>query len=166
MKTTSAIWRLCLNVYNNTRNAHFFQPSVSRPQSRFRRHTRSIVRAPEPRNIQELRSFLGLLNYYGKFIPNLSTLIHPLNSLLQKSKRWNWTADCKQAFNQAKQALSSSTVLVHYDPLRLAGDGSAYSIGAVILHILPDGSERPIAFASRALSDSERNYARLDLSLA
>ena len=125
----------------------------------------AIVRAPEPRNIQELRSFLGLLNYYGKFIPNLSTLIHPLNSLLQKSKKWIWTSDCKQAFEQAKEALSSSRVLIHYDPslpLRLAGDASAYGIGAVISHILPDGSEKPIAFASRALSGSEKNYAQLE----
>ena len=125
----------------------------------------AIVRAPKPRNIQELRLFLGVLNYYGKFIPNLSTLVHPLNSLLQKSKRWVWTSHCKQTFEQAKAALSSSTALIHYDPslpLRLAGDASAYGIGAVISHILPDGSEKPIAFASQALSGSEKNYAQLE----
>ena len=115
----------------------------------------AIISTPEPRDVQELQSFLGLLNYYGKFIPNLSTLVHPLNSLLQRSRCWNWTVECKQAFHQAKQALSSSKVLAHYDPslpLHLAGDASAYSIGAVISHTLPDGPERRIAFASRSIS--------------
>ena len=129
----------------------------------------AVVNAPEPRNIQELRSFLGLLNYYGKFLPNLSSVVHPLNSLLQKSKQWKWSKACAQAFQQAKEALSSASVL--YDPtlpLTLAGDASVYGIGAVISHVLPDGSEKPIAFASRSLSSSERNYAQIekeDLSL-
>ena len=125
----------------------------------------AIVSAPEPRDLQELRSFLGLLNYYGKFLPNLSTLVHPLNSLLQPSKKWKWSTECAQAFRQAKEALSSASVLVHYDPtlpLTLAGDASAYGIGAVISHVLPDGSEKPIAFASRTLTPSERNYAQIE----
>ena len=125
----------------------------------------AIVHAPEPRNIQELRSFLGLLNYYGKFIPNLATIIHPLNNLLQHNCKWQWTSECSEAFQEAKKALTTSQVLVHYDPtlpLSLAGDASAYGIGAVISHTLPDGSERPIAFASRTLSSSERNYAQLE----
>ena len=125
----------------------------------------AIVSAPEPRNIQELRSFLGLLNYYGKFVPNLSTIVHPLNSLLQHAKKWKWSPECAQAFTEAKQALSSASVLVHYDPslpLTLAGDASAYGIGAVISHRLPDGTEKPIAFASRSLSTSERNYAQIE----
>ena len=125
----------------------------------------AIVQAPQPRNLQELRSFLGLLNYYGKFIPNLASLLHPLNSLLQHDQPWRWTPDCEEAFQQAKQALTSSNVLVHYDPalpLTLAGDASAYGIGAVISHTMPDGTERPIAFASRTLTSSERNYAQLE----
>ena len=104
----------------------------------------AIVQAPESRNIQELRSFLGLLNYYGKFIPNLATIIHPLNNLLQHNCKWQWTSECSEAFQEAKKALTTSQVLVHYDPtlpLSLAGDASAYGIGAVISHTLPDGSE-------------------------
>ena len=76
----------------------------------------AIVHAPDPCNVQELRSFLGLLNYYGKFIPNLSSLLHPLNSLLQHLRKCDWNAECQEAFNQAKLALSSSTILVHCDP--------------------------------------------------
>ena len=125
----------------------------------------AIVQAPAPKNVQELRSFLGLLNYYGKFIPNLASLMQPLNNLLQHNRKWKWTTACNKAFEQAKEELSSSRVLVHYDPalpLTLAGDASAYGIGAVISHTMPDGTERPIAFASRSLSPSERNYAQLE----
>ena len=125
----------------------------------------AILKAPSLRNVQELRSFLGLVNYYGKFIPNLSTVLHPLNDLLRQNVRWKWTAACEQAFAAAKQGLASSKVLTHYDPalpLKMAGDASAYGVGAVISHIMPDGTERPIAFASRTLSTSERNYAQVE----
>ena len=109
---------------------------------------------------------MGLLHYYGKFIPNLATLLHPLNKLLKKGIAWKWSKNCANAFKQAKKQLSSTTVLAHYDtklPLRLVGDASSYGIGAVISHILPDGSERPISYASRTLSTSEHNYATLSL---
>lgn len=125
----------------------------------------AIVQAPTPKNVQELRSFLGLLNYYGKFIPNLASLIQPLNNLLQRNQKWKWTTASNKAFEQAKDELSSSRVLVHYDPalpLTLAGDASAYGIGAVISHTMPGGTEHPIAFASRSLSSSECNYAQLE----
>ena len=125
----------------------------------------AILRAPDPENVQQLRSFLGLLNYYGKFIPNLAGMVHPLNQLLQKDAKWIWTPDCAEAFSAAKQALNSSKVLAHYDPslpITLAGDASAYGIGSVISHILPDGSEKPIAFASQTLSSSEKNYCQLE----
>ena len=125
----------------------------------------AIVDAPALKNVPELRSFLGLLNYYGKFIANLAMMLHPLNSLLQQDRKWEWTSECSQAFQQAKEALSSSHVLVNYGPalpITLAGDASAYGIGAVISHTLPDGSERPIALASRTLTTSERNYAQIE----
>ena len=125
----------------------------------------AVVNAPEPRNVQQLRSFLGLVNYYRKFLPNLSTVLRPLNSLLQKSTSWSWTVDCKRAFNKVKSCVVECTVLGHYNPdlpLRLAADASAYGIGAVISHVMPNGEERPIAFASRTLQPSECNYAQLE----
>ena len=61
----------------------------------------AIVSVTEPRNILELCSFLGLLNYYGKFTPNLSTTVHPLNSLLQHKMKREWTRTCSHAFSEA-----------------------------------------------------------------
>ena len=125
----------------------------------------AIERAPMPQNVQQLRSFLGLLNYYRKFLPNLATIIQPLNDLLQKNRKWSWSAECTQAVNTAKQLLTTSNLLTHYNPtlpLRLAADASQYGLGAVISHVLPSGEEKPIAFASRALTKSERNYSQID----
>ena len=125
----------------------------------------AILKAPDPENLQQLRSFLGLLNYYGKFIPNLASIVYPLNQLLQKDTKWSWTPACAQAFMAAKQALNSTKVLAYYDPslpITMAGYGSAYGIGSVISHVFPDGSEKPIAFASRTLSSSEKNYCQLE----
>ena len=111
----------------------------------------AIANAPTPTNIQEVHSFLGLLNYYGKFVHNLSTMVQPLNGLLQAGNSWSWTSECAQAFHLAKQQLTSVKVLTHYDPqlpINLAADASAYGVGAVIFHVFPDGSEKPIDYAS------------------
>ena len=100
-------------------------------------------------------------------------MIHSLNALLRQGVQWKWrqgvqwkwTQECAEAFRQAKQSLSSEPVLAHYNPqlpLRLAGDASCYGIGAVLSHQYPDGTERPIAYASRTLQPSERNYAQIE----
>lgn len=127
--------------------------------------SRCSTTCSSPQESEWVEIFLGLLHYYGKFIPNLATLNYTLNSLLKTSTTWNWSEQCEQAFKDTKDKLTSAAVLVHYDPqmpLHLAGDASAYSVGAVISHVYPDGSERPVAYASRTLSASERNYSQLE----
>ncbi len=76
----------------------------------------AIVKAPAPENVQQLRSFLGLISYYGKFIPNAATILHPLNRLLCKDAKWKWTQECHKSFELSKEKLTSSSVLTHYDP--------------------------------------------------
>lgn len=98
----------------------------------------ATVNAPTPVNVQQLRSFLGLINYYRKFIPNLLTLLHPLNALLQANKKWIWSSECAKAFQGAKNQITSASVLTHYDPnlpITLAADASAYGVGTVISHV-------------------------------
>ena len=126
---------------------------------------RAIKEAPPPSNVSQLRSFLGSVNYYSKFLPKLANTLAPLYSLLQKTKQWSWEAPQKAAFTEAKRQLSSQKLLVHFDPskeLLLSCDASPYGIGAVLSHLMPDGTEQPIAFASRSLSKAELNYAHLD----
>ena len=125
----------------------------------------AIVNAPHPENVGQLRSFLGLVNYYNRFLPNLATLLHPLHQLLEQGNKWQWTEECEQAFSKAKRLITSKQVLTHYDPalpVTLACDASPTGIGAVLSHIMPDGSERPVAFASRSLTKTERKYAQID----
>ena len=130
-----------------------------------REKVRAILDAPQPQNISQLRSFLGMLNHYGKFLPNLATLLRPLYDLLQSTKKWNWETLQDQAFSKAKELLSSSLLLTHYDPrkpLVLSCDASPYGVGAVLSHRMEDLSEQPIAYASRTLSPAELKYAQLD----
>ena len=125
---------------------------------------KAIKEAPTPRNVTELRSFLGMLAALTNFIPKLSTLAHPLYQLLG-NKPWNWTPACKQAFRDVKHALTSESVLAHCSPtlpMELSVDASPYGVGAVIMHVYPNGLRRPIAFASRTLNEHEKRYGQID----
>ncbi|GAA6089209.1 uncharacterized protein K02A2.6-like, partial [Tachysurus ichikawai] len=125
----------------------------------------AVLDAPHPQNVSQLRSYLGLVNYYHKFLPNLLTVLHPLNALLQTRTQWKWSDSCEQAFQKTKMLVTSDIVLTHFNPsipVRLACDASPYGIGAVLSHKFPDGTEKPIAFASRSLTAAERNYAQID----
>ena len=133
------------------------QPTKSKVQA--------VAEVPKPTNVAELRSFLGLVNYYGKFLPNLSSTAAPLYELLRKSTAWKWSDRQQTAFQKLKDCLQSANLLVHFDSRKeiiLACDASPYGVGAVLSHIMEDGSERPIAYASRSLTAAERKYAHLD----
>ena len=126
---------------------------------------KAIQDAPEPKNVTELKSYLGLLSYYSRFLPNMSSNLAPLNQLLHKQAEWVWEGKEKQAFQLSKQLLLSSQTLAHFDPkldIVLACDASAYGIGAVLSHRLSDGTERPVGFASRTLSTAEKKYSQIE----
>ncbi|UYV73682.1 hypothetical protein LAZ67_11000340, partial [Cordylochernes scorpioides] len=123
-----------------------------------------LQKAKSPTNVSELRSFLGLVNYYGKFIPNLPELLEPLHKLLKKNSYWKWTGECEEAISECKRRITSEKVLVPYDatlPLSLATDASQIGVGAVLSHVI-EGQEKPIMFASRTLSGAERNYSQIE----
>ena len=125
----------------------------------------AVCEAPSPKNVSELKSYLGLLTYYSKFLPNLATLLAPLYQLLQSGVQWKWSAEQDKAFKASKELLVSSQVLVHFDselPLVVACDASPYGLEAVLSHKYANGSERPIGYASRSLSSAERNYSQLE----
>ena len=124
----------------------------------------AILKAPRPTNALEVKSFSGLVGYYGRFIPNLSQIFAPLNSLQKKDARFVWTEDCEKAFNEIKREIASDRVLCHFDPkkkLVLASDASKDAIGAVLSHIDESG-EKPIAFISRTLTPTEKRYSQID----
>ncbi|EYB85899.1 hypothetical protein Y032_0289g1517 [Ancylostoma ceylanicum] len=125
----------------------------------------AIQRMPAPKDVAQLRSFLGLLSYYGKFVKEMHVLRAPLDALLKKNTKFEWTKTCDDSFNKAKQMLASDLLLAHFDPRQeivVAADASNYGIGAVILHRYPNGSEKAIAHASRSLLPAEKNYSQIE----
>ena len=126
---------------------------------------KAIKNAPQPKNVTELHSFLGILNYYSPFLPTLSEKMAPLYSLLQKTTRLSWDSQQQEAFSIAKDALQEDALLVHFDPskpLIVACDASQYGLGAVLSHKMDNGEERPVAFASRTLNPAEKKYSQLE----
>ena len=124
----------------------------------------AIKDAPKPQSVTELKSFLGMLTYYGKFLPNLSSVLHPLHELLKKDTPWRWGLEQK-SISASKDLLTETKFLAHFDhtqQLTLACDASAYGLGAVLAHKMPDGSDKPIGYISRPLTKSERNYSQLE----
>ena len=109
-------------------------------------------------------SFLWTVNYYGRF-NDLSTKLEPLNDLLKADKEWKWSEECSKCFLNVKEALKLVPALAHYDPnlpITVACDASLVGIAAVLSHRYPDGTERPIACASRTLTKTEDWYAQID----
>ncbi|XP_045477956.1 uncharacterized protein K02A2.6-like [Harmonia axyridis] len=128
----------------------------------------AILKVPYPQNVTQLKSFLGMVNYYNRFIPNASSLLKPLYKLLQKNSSWKFDTACVHSFETVKRVLGSETILVHFNSqqtVHLFVDASQYGLGAVIMHII-EGSFRPIAYASRTLSQSELKYSQIEKEAA
>ena len=124
--------------------------------------TALIDNYPVPKNLKEVRAFVSLLSYYRKFVKNFAQIAKPLTCLLEKNAKFLWTTDCQKSFDSLKATLSKKTQLTLPDfskPFILACDASALSIGAVLSQKGEDGTENPIAFASKVLSKTERNWS-------
>ena len=96
---------------------------------------RAIVEAPAPQDVSQLRALLGLINYYAKFVGQLSSTLAPLYKLLEKNTLWSWGQPQQRAFQLAKDKLTSASVLVHFDHQKkvvLSCDASPYGVGAVL----------------------------------
>jgi hypothetical protein len=115
---------------------------------------------PTPTSVKELQSFLGLSNYYRRFVVGYAEIARPLTKLLRKGAVFNWDGDCVEAFEKLKDALTHSPVLAYPDfdkPFIISTDASNFAIGAVLSQET-DGEEHPIAYASRQLNSAEINY--------
>ena len=124
----------------------------------------AIVEAPEPTNLKQLESYLGVFNFSRRFVPNASSILEPLNRLRRSGVPWAWGAEQREAFQTSKRHLLGSQVLVHFDPqlpISVVVDSSSYGLGAVLSHVI-DGQERPVCFASRSLLPAERNYPQVE----
>ena len=123
--------------------------------------TDAVRSFPVPRNQKELRSFLGLCNYYRKFVKGYSKITNPLTSLLCKDVAYKWTEECQSAFDKLKTALTTSPVLAYPDhskPFTLTTDASGSAIGYILGQADSNGKERVIAYGGRSLNKHERKY--------
>ena len=121
----------------------------------------AVQRAPPPRNVKQLRSFLGLCNYYARFCEGYAHLIVPLLPLLKKGESWKWTRVHQNAFEEIKSKFLY-TVMLHYPdflrPMYLQTDSSDYGLGAVLFQRDEAGHDQVVAFISRTLKGSELAY--------
>lgn len=122
---------------------------------------------PRPLSVREVRAFLGLGNYYRRFVKGYSQLVRPLTELTKKDHTFNWTEDCEEAFQRLKEVLMGPEIMAY--PLEegeffLDTDACDVSTGAVLSQ-MQGGRERVIAYASHTLNRAERNYCVTDREL-
>lgn len=124
-----------------------------------------IANIPYPNNVKELQSFLGVVNFYRRFVPEVSTLLNPLHKLLRTDSKFEWNSDCTAVVDKLKNFLLGENCLAHFNSnfkTKLTVDASPVGVGAVLSQIDELGNERPVEFASRTLTDTEKRYSQLD----
>jgi hypothetical protein len=123
---------------------------------------KAVSAFPEPKNLTQLRSFLGLVGYYRRFVEKFATISEPLIELTRKGTLFHWNNARQHAFEELKFQLSTAPILQYPDftkEFRLSTDASDYGVGAVLSQLDQEGRDKPIAFASRTLNSAEKNYA-------
>ena len=123
----------------------------------------AILDMPPPTDVKCLKRFLGMVNYLAKFLPLLSNMTEPLPRLEDKAVDWCWLAQHQKAFTTVKEYLAKVPVLKYYDvneEVTIQCDASETGLGAVLMQ-----KGQPIAFASRALTDTETRYAQIEKEL-
>ena len=124
----------------------------------------AVKNAREPQNASEVRSYLGLVNYSARFIPDLATVAAPLRELTKKNARFKWGSQEQSAFDELKKRLSSAETLGYYDknaPTTVIVDASPVGLGAILVQEQND-EYRVISYASRSLSQVERRYSQTE----
>ena len=124
---------------------------------------KSILDMPIPEDKKAVQRLLGMLNYVGKFVPKLSELTSPLRELLVKNKQWEWKQRHNIAFERIKEILLSKHCLSFFDvtkPVSIYVDASGSGLGAVLTQ-----NNKPIAYASRALTETQKRYAPIEQEL-
>lgn len=120
-----------------------------------------------PNTVEEMRSFLGLVGYIGRFIPDLATKTFPLRELIKAGAGFNWQEEHQRAFETLKSAVKNVTELAYFEPqrrTRVVADASPVALGAVLVQFKDDEEGRPliISFASKSLTDTERRYCQTE----
>ena len=122
---------------------------------------KGVLEWPTPKNVKDVQKFLGLANYYHWFIEGFVMVARPLHNTVKKDKKWEWTEKQEEAFKELKKRFTEEPVLVAPDidkKMRMEVDTSDYAMGGVLSMECGDGLWRPVAFLSKSLNETERNY--------
>ena len=125
---------------------------------------KAITELPEPKDVPDVRRFLGMVNQQMKFLPNLAEMTKPIRDLLKKDTEWIWDSPQKEAFDQLEHELASDEALALYDTEKetiVSADASSYGLGAVIRQLQEDGTLKAVAYASRSMTKTECRYAQI-----
>jgi len=120
-----------------------------------------VLNWPIPRTVRDVRKFLGLTNYYRQFIKNFAALAKPLNMLTRKDEKWKWEEAQQKAFEQLKGIFMTRPLLVAPDldkEFRVEADAFNFATGGVLLIKCDNNKWRPVAYISKSLNKTERNY--------
>ena len=141
---------------------------ITRRNQTNKEKTDAINKLEPPTNAKALKSFLGDIQYFAKFIPNLSEKTDNMRQLLKKGTKWEWTTDRNSDFNKIKQELTSLHCLAHYNGNKeniVTTDACKTGLGIALWQKQGNGELKPIAFASRYLNDAEKKYSIGELEL-
>ena len=120
---------------------------------------------PVPKTVKQVKSFLGFIGYYRKYIYQFAKKATVLHNLLRKEVNWEWTDQCQKAFELLRDSMLSAPILAFADMNKefiLTTDASKEAIGFVLSQIGPDGKEHPISYSGRSLRKSEKNWGVMD----
>lgn len=120
---------------------------------------KSIREFPTPQTRKHIRQFLGKVNFYGKYIPNVSITLEPLHNLLRKNTKFHWSNECQRTFEVVKDHLCSKPVLAIFDPklpISVYSDASIVGIGAVLKQTQLNGEEKTVGYFSKKLNESQK----------
>lgn len=120
----------------------------------------SILKLKAPQNVTEVQRLAGMVNYLARFLPGLSDVMEPIRQLVNQKVEWHWGEEQENALEKVRHLLTSSPVLAYYDqhkPLVIQCDASQSGLGAALLQ-----DDKPISYASRALTPTETRYAQIE----
>jgi len=120
-----------------------------------------VLSWPQPKNVKDVRKFLGLTNYYRRFIKDFAQVARPMNMLTRKDEKWTWGDNQQKAFEELNQIFTTKPVLAALDldkEFRVEADALNYATEGVLSMKCSDEKWRPITFISKSLSNTEQNY--------
>ena len=122
---------------------------------------RGVLEWPTPKCVKDVQKFLGLANYYRRLVKDFAEIARPMHRLVRKQEKWNWGAEQEEVFRRLKEIFTSELVLAAPDldkEMRVEADASDYAMGGVLSIKCQDKRWRPVAYISKLLSDTEKNY--------